>query len=125
MTFRFPEFKPSAAFLLLENIDKIRAESIIIEKINKFQNYFKKCTVVVIGKIRDSFWRNIQFSIPPGRLLFLFARGYEHAVEVIWGVLKSFNDAEKKQQQQDYFHQVRVEVSIIDNSEKNLLPFIF
>ena len=102
----FPSFKPSIAFLILDDNNKTNDLRELIGRVNKFQNTFKDCNVLIIGTLSDQFWNVVQNSISAGRLNFIFAENELKGATEIRTYLSVSNDTAKSKIQLDYFVQV-------------------
>lgn len=62
--------------------------------------------MLIIGKLTDNYWQQIQFSIPAGKLNFIFSKTLSQGAAVIKTYLDLSNDTEKLKNQIEYFEQV-------------------
>lgn len=98
---------PSVAFKILTEKDKKLASERIVCNLVSFQKTFKNCTVLIVGQLTDRFWIEIQCSMPPGRLHFVFMDSDQEGVSVIQtyvAIMKK--NMSKKKIQEDFFTQV-------------------
>lgn len=107
MLISFPGFKPSISFRVVSAEEKELDYSTMINALAIYQRSFKDCNVVIIGELSDPYWQQIQCSIPPGHLQFIYAENEAHVTQIILCYISVARESsERKQMQEAYFDQV-------------------
>jgi hypothetical protein len=110
--YRFPTFKPSIAFLILDNSDKHKNLKEMIDRLSKFQSAFKDCNVLIVGKQSEQYWQRAQYGTPAGLLNFIFVETESAGACEIRNYLRISNDTKKTKRQLEFFAQVCFLISI-------------